>query len=206
MLNIQNSGFYSKIYSIVFSVLPGAAVLLTSTAVLLSGIAVLLPGIAYAVPEDATKSIVITADEFEVDNNAGIGIYRGTAQVNQGTLEVLADKVTVYFVDQKIVRIIAEGQPAHYKQQIKVDESDVKADAKVITYYTAQEKLDLAGDAYLNQDGNEFQGELIKYDINAGKVDAKGSVSTSNNPAGETPPKKGRVRMILQPAQKPASN
>ncbi|HTK98642.1 MAG TPA: hypothetical protein VL379_11490, partial [Pseudomonadales bacterium] len=46
---------------------------------------------------------------------------------------------------------------------------------------------ELTGNAYLTQDKNEFTGELIKYNVREGKVDAQAN--------GQ-----GKVQMILQPA------
>lgn len=95
--------------------------------------------------------------------------------------------MTVEYRDQKVVRITAIGKPAHYQQQIDADKEQVKARSSTIIYHTQDEKLDLVGNAYLFQEGNEITGELIKYDIVAGKVDAESGT-------------KGPVRMILQPA------
>ncbi len=61
------------------------------------------------------------------------------------------------------------------------------ADAKKIVYFTQEERVELTGNAYLTQDRNEFTGELIKYNVREGKVDAQA--------AGQ-----GKVQMILQPA------
>jgi lipopolysaccharide export system protein LptA len=89
-----------------------------------------------------------------------------------------------------VVRITALGSPARYKQQLAADEEQVEADASTIVYHTQQERLDLKGNAFLRQEGNEITGDFIQYDIVAGKVDAK---------ANESDP----VRMILQPATRP---
>ena len=98
--------------------------------------------------------------------------------------------MVVEYHNKKVVRITASGNPAHYQQQIEADESEVRADALVIVYHTLEERLDLRGNAYLTQQGNEITGEFIKYDIVAGKVDAQ---------AGED----GRVSMKLEPDNLP---
>jgi lipopolysaccharide export system protein LptA len=108
-------------------------------------------------------------------------------KMEQGTMTVTGDTMTVVLQDQLVVRIIAEGNRAHYQQQVKPDESMVFADAKKIVYFTQEERVELTGNAYLTQDKNEFTGELIKYDVNEGKVDASAN--------GQ-----GKVQMVLQPA------
>lgn len=143
--------------------------------------------LAMALPEDADQPIHIRADNAEIDQQQGLVVYRGKVRVDQGTLRVTADEMTVEYVEQKVVKITAIGTPAHYQQQIEVDKEQVKAHSSTIIYYTQDERLDLLGDAFLTQEGNEITGDQIKYDIVEGKVDAQAQSDD-------------RVRMILQPA------
>ncbi len=160
--------------------------LIVGTILVCAGSAV-FPLAAMALPEDADQPIHIRADNAEIDQDQGLVIYRGAVRVDQGTLRVTADEMTVEYVEQKVVRITATGSPAHYQQQIEVGKEQVKAHSSTIVYHTQDERLDLHGNAFLTQEGNEITGDLIKYDIVAGKVDAK---AESDSP----------VRMILQPA------
>jgi lipopolysaccharide export system protein LptA len=142
---------------------------------------------ASALPEDAQQPIHIHSDSAELDQTKSVAIYHGSVKMEQGTMTVTGDTMTVELQDQLVVRIIAEGKRAHYQQQVKPDESMVLADAKKIVYFTQEERVELTGDAYLTQDKNEFTGELIKYNVREGKVDASAN--------GQ-----GKVQMILQPA------
>ena len=153
------------------------------TALLLGVVA----GNVAALPEDAEQPIHIHSDSAELDQNKSVAIYHGSVRMEQGTMLVTGDKMTVELQDQLVVRITAEGDRAHYQQQVKPDESIVFADAKKIVYFTQEERVELTGNAYLTQDKNEFTGELIKYNVREGKVDAQAS--------GQ-----GKVQMILQPA------
>lgn len=146
-------------------------------------------GTAHALPEDADQPIHIRADSAEVDQQAEQVVYRGSVQVNQGTLLVTADEMTIEYEAQKVVRIIATGTPAHYRQQLETDDDLVKADASTIVYHTKDERIDLRGNASLEQQGNTLTGDLIQYDIVAGKVDASAS--------GSDP-----IKMVLQPARR----
>ena len=147
----------------------------------------LLAGTALALPEDADQPIHIRADRAEVDQNAEKVVYRGSVQVDQGTMRVQAEEMTVEYREQKVVRITAHGTPARYQQLLEADKGEVKADARTIVYHTQEERVDLQGDAFLSQGGNEIAGEHIRYDIVAGKVNAE---------SGE----QGPVRVIVQPA------
>jgi lipopolysaccharide export system protein LptA len=145
---------------------------------------------AHALPEDAQQPIHIRADKAEIDNNAGRVVYSGSVQVDQGTMRVTAEKMIVEYENQKVVRIVATGTPAHYEQQIEADQAQVKANADTITYHTQAERVDLEGSAYLEQEGNTITGDFIRYDIVAGRVDASAQ--------GDQ-----RIRMVLQPASNP---
>jgi len=146
-----------------------------------------MSGNVNALPEDAEQPIHIRADSAELDENKNLVVYHGSVRMDQGTMRVTADTMTIELKDQLVVRITAEGDRAHYQQQLKPDESMVYADAKTIVYFTQDERVQLTGNAYLTQNKNEFTGDLIKYDIRQGKVDAHAT--------GE-----GTVQMILQPA------
>jgi lipopolysaccharide export system protein LptA len=140
-----------------------------------------------ALPEDAEQPIHIRADSAQLDENKNLVVYHGSVRMDQGTMQVTADTMTIELKDQLVVRITAEGDRAHYQQQLKPDESMVYADAKTIVYFTQDERVHLTGNAYLTQNKNEFTGDLIEYDIREGKVDAQAT--------GD-----GKVQMILQPA------
>jgi len=160
----------------------------SSRRALLLALCVFLPALGLALPEDADQPIHIRADKVEYDQNGNRVIYRGSVQVDQGTLRVTAETLTIDLEDgKKVVRITAEDTPAHYTQQIEVGEPPVRARASTIVYHTQQERVDLKGNANLEQDGNVLTGDLIVYDIVAGRVDATAET--------EEP-----VRMVLQPS------
>lgn len=157
---------------------------------LAAAVAAALPLPAPALPGDASQPIEIEAEHAEIDQNAGTVVYTGSVRAIQGTMQVMADQMTIEVEDEKVVRITAQGNPAKYQQLLEADKGLVKADARTIVYHTREERVDLQGDAFLEQGGNEIAGELIHYDIIAGKVSAE---------AGDEEP----VRVIVQPATRP---
>jgi lipopolysaccharide export system protein LptA len=143
---------------------------------------------AAALPDDADKPINIRADSVEYDQNGNRIIYRGSVQVDQGTLRVTAETMTIDLQDgKKVLRITAEDTPARYQQQIELDEAPVRAEALTIIYHTQDERVDLKGDANLEQEGSTLTGDLIVYDIVAGRVDASAT-------------REAPVTMVLQPS------
>ncbi len=165
---------------------PGRAALV----VFLAALAIAPP--AWSVPEDADKPIEIDAEHAELDRAAGTVVYSGSVKAKQGTMRVTADRMTIEVENQKVVRITARGNPAHYQQQLEADKGLVKADASTIVYHTRDEKIDLQGDAHLEQGGTKISGSLIHYDVVAGKANAE---------SGEQEP----VHVIVQPAPRPDS-
>ncbi len=143
-------------------------------------------GSVAALNDDADQPIKIFSDELVFEEKASKATYRGDVRVNQGSLKITAEVVTIEFEDDKVVRLTADGSPAYYTQQLKTDQENMQADARTIVYHTRDEKVDLKGNAHLTQQGNDFRGELIEYDIRAGRVDA-----------ASAEPK--RIKMTLQP-------
>jgi len=146
----------------------------------------LVPATVLALTDDADKPIQIRSDELVYEEKTSKATYKGDVQVNQGSLKITAEMVTIELEDDKVVRLIAAGSPAYYSQQLKSDQESMQADAQTIIYHTRDEKVDLKGDAHLSQEGNDFRGELIEYDIRAGRVDAAST-------------KPERIKMTLQP-------
>ena len=142
----------------------------------------------WAATADADQPIHIRADAAELDEARGMVIYRGSVRLDQGTLKVTADTMTIELEDERVIRVTAEGRRAHYEQRLAEERPEVMADADTIVYHTQDERIELRGNARLSQEPNEFSGEIINYDIRAGRVDATATES-------------GGVRMTLQPAR-----
>ena len=140
-----------------------------------------------ALPEDAEQPIHIRAASAEIERQAGRIVYLGSVRVDQGTLQVNAERMVVDYENGKVVRITATGAPAHYRQDLEEDAGRVEADASTIVYHTRESRIDLKGNAHLTQKGNALIGDLIRYDIVAGRVDAgapdQGPVQTTLMPA-----------------------
>jgi len=136
---------------------------------LIAALLVLIAPTAAGLTEDADQPIQIFSDELVYEEKASKATYRGDVRVNQGTLKITAEVVTIEFEDDKVIRLTADGSPAYYSQKLKSDSETMQADARTIVYHTRDELVDLKGDAHLTQEGNDFRGELIKYDIRAGR-------------------------------------
>ena len=132
--------------------------------------------LSFALPEDRQQPIHIQADESRFDAESGVSTLTGAVQIDQGTLRIMAETVTVTDDNGRLVRIVAEGEPdkpATYRQRLKVDEPLVYAEAQQIDYAVGEERIELRGQAFLTQADREFAGEAIFYDIKEGQVTAR---------------------------------
>ncbi len=156
----------------------------------------LLPAMSMALPNDQSQPIHIKSDTAEIDDAKGISIYRGKVIIKQGTLHLTADTVTIYNKGKSISRLVAVGNPAHYKQQQKDNESLTHAFGKKIEYLLANERIIITDNARLEQEQNSFAGDRIDYDIKQKIVNAY-----SDNKSSQGKP--SRVEMVIQPNNSP---
>ena len=137
----------------------------------------------HALPEDREQPIEIRADEARSEPD-GTSVLQGDVKIEQGSLRLTADRVTIATRDKRMHRIVAEGTaqaPVRFRQRIHPDEPAANGHARHVDYAVAQEQLALKGDAFLAVGDREFQGGLILWDIADGRVDAR-----SDDPQGIT--------------------
>jgi lipopolysaccharide export system protein LptA len=118
-----------------------------------------------ALEDDQRQPILIEADEVEVLEADSTSIYVGNVEVNQGSMELLGDHVTVHHREDRRPRlIIALGSPASFKQLLDNDEGEVRAFAKRMEYDADKDQLTLIEDAVLIQGKDRVKSERIVYD------------------------------------------
>ena len=153
-----------------------------------------LSNISWGLLADKNKSISIEANSAQMNDQQGVSIYSGHVVITQGSLQIMAEKVTAYHDKNGINKVIAEGSPAHYQQQSE-KEGLVNADANAIHYFADQNKVILIGSAKLEQQGNTVQGQRITYDIQHKIGNAVSQSASGSNTKGD------RVKMVFQPKQ-----
>ena len=156
----------------------------------------LLPSLAFALPSDREKPIDIEADHAQLDDEKGVTQYKGTAILTQGTLRIEGDTITFYYDENKqLTKAVAQGQFAKYQQVQKPGEKPIRASALQMEYHAQSQKIYLLGKGHVWQNGDEFSGDRIEYDI------TKNIVNASSKPVKEgTTPRKGeRIHIIIQP-------
>ena len=152
---------------------------------------VFVPAMAQGLSSDRNQPITIEADRATLNEKDGSSIYEGNVHLQQGTLNLRGNRMTVQIADDEIEEIVLTGQPASYRHRPDGRDTDQHAEAGRIEYHAADERLILLDNARVWQsDAEEFRSERIVYNIKKNTVSAGGS-------AGD------RVRITLQPKQQP---
>jgi lipopolysaccharide export system protein LptA len=147
-----------------------------------------LPALAHGLAADRDQPITIEANKATLKEKEGISIYQGNVYLNQGTLKLHGDTMTVYTKDDHIERAILTGAPATAVQRPDGQDVDQHAEAQRMEYQAAGGLMILQGAARVWQtDGKEFRSEKIIYDITKNTVNAGGSTGGD------------RVHITLQP-------
>jgi lipopolysaccharide export system protein LptA len=142
---------------------------------------------ALALKDDDKQPMLIEADNVELDEAKSTSVYVGNVQVDQGSMRLLANHVTVYhFDDRRVKYIIALGEPVNYKQDLDGEDGEMRAFAKRMDYDAEKDELILTGDAILIQGEDRLASERIVYDRASERMRAGGS---------------GRVKIKITPEQ-----
>jgi lipopolysaccharide export system protein LptA len=152
--------------------------------------AITYPDYARALPEDRLQSIQITAASAVRDERAGFTVYSGDVIMQQGSLQIEADKITIFHDSEAADRIIAVGAPAKLRQQPQIDKGFVTARAGRIVYEKSREWIQLREAAVIEQDGAVVSGESIDYFMAEQRVRADAASQNAN----------GRVQVIIPAA------
>ena len=162
---------------------------------------------AAALESDRNQSVLVEADEVEMDFSSGTRIYRGNVSVRQGTIRIIADQIELIYKGEQLDHGIAIGNPAVFRQRPDGKDHDVIGTGRRIELDEIQNVVTFIGDARLRQDRDAIEGERIVYDMARDRMIVRGGDAspTRTTRAGEDadtalPTQDGeRPRMVLQP-------
>jgi lipopolysaccharide export system protein LptA len=135
---------------------------------------------AFSLPDDRLQSIEITAESAERDEKAGYTVYRGNVILQQGSLHIEADKLTIFHDRVAADRIVAVGTPATMRQRPEINKGLVIASAGRIIYEKSRERVLLREAASIEQDGAVVTGESIDYFMAEQRVRADADLKDGN--------------------------
>jgi lipopolysaccharide export system protein LptA len=138
---------------------------------------------------DNQQPIHVEADSLEVRDNDNISIYSGNVKLTQGSIEIHADLLTLYFDDNKTLSLMKmSGSPATFRQ-LNDSNLEITGQARKMEYRESKSTLLLLDKAKLTQGADIIESNKIVLDTNTNSVEA-GSLEPDN-----------RVRMLIQPKQ-----
>jgi len=144
----------------------------------------------WALSSDKNKPVEVEADSFNLDDAKKLTIYSGNVIITQGSMEIMADKMTIYGARGTTDKVIAIGNPVKFKQQPDGKQSLIRGEAQRFEYLVSKDTLVLINKATLWQGGSTFSSDRITYDSKRSIVKAGDKNSTSK-----------RVKITLQPAK-----
>ncbi len=183
------------------------------------GILLVLCQTANALDSDSEQPATLDADDFEMDFNTGVRIYRGDVVFRQGSIRLDCDELTTYLNDNsELDKGICIGNPGKFKQRPEGQEEDVFGFAQEITMDQIKEIVTLQSQAKVIQGDTTITGRTITYDLVTEKVRVKGGGSQSSQTSGsessgsetsgdsatgEESTDDSRPSLVIQPRKKP---
>ena len=184
---------------------PGREPARRAVARLAAGLLLALAADARALSTDSDQPIAIKADRAEHDDAGRTTMYRGEVVIDQGSLHILGDTVTIRFDGRDTVaKITAVGAPAHFRQLPDGGVRYRKAWAKRMVYFPEQDLMVLLGEAhYEKEDGSRVQADRLAYDLLNARFKALAGHATdaAGGGDGKAGGRPERVRIEIRPKQ-----
>ncbi|PIJ51049.1 lipopolysaccharide ABC transporter substrate-binding protein LptA [Erwinia sp. OLTSP20] len=142
-----------------------------------------------ALTGDTEKPVHIDSENQALDMQGNVATFTGNVIATQGTIKVTADKVVVTRPggDSNKTIIDAYGNPATF-YQMQDNGKPVQGHAARLHYELANDFIELTGNAFLQQQDSNVNGDRITYLVKAQKVQAFSSTGK-------------RVTTVLVPSQ-----
>lgn len=115
---------------------------------------------------DFSQPMEVESSQEKLDIKNNRLVLTDNVVIRQGTLLIRADRLEASAsknAEQADI-FTAEGNPATYSQTLD-DGSQINAQANKITYFQAERRLELSGDARISQGSSSSSGDLIIYDL-----------------------------------------
>ncbi len=139
----------------------------------------------HALPTDKDQPVEINSDSAELRDKDGYAVYSGNVKMTQGSLEIDAERIELFFPDKELTRAIIYGGErgqAYFQQAPKTGEKLVRGSADRIIYQIDPDEIRLLQNAVFCQKGSEQKGMRIIYDIEKDIMRAKARTKTVFRP------------------------
>lgn len=144
---------------------------------------------AFALTGDSNKPVNVDSENQALDMQGNVATFTGNVLVTQGSIKITADKVVVTRSggDSKKTIVDAYGNLATF-YQMQDNGKPVQGHAEKMRYELANDRVELTGNAYLEQLDSNVKGDRITYLVKEQKMQAYGNTGK-------------RVTTVLVPSQ-----
>lgn len=149
---------------------------------------------SHAELSDRNKPVQLEAEQVSIDDARQVSTFTGNVVLTQGTLEIRGDTLVVKQNSEGLQHATATGKPASFRQKRDGANEYIEGYGERIVYNSTHTTLNLFGNARLKRGQDQVSSEHITYNSTTEIFRANGL--TSNKPGA---PRKGRVRVIIQP-------
>ncbi len=146
---------------------------------------------------DRDQPIELEADTVTVNDAKKISVYTGNVILNQGTLQIKADKMIVREDQYGFQHSTCTGNPTTFKQKRTGKDEWMQGSGQRIEYNARMDKVQLYTNAWVKRGEDIVTGDYISYDANAEYAEVIGG--TKANPNGTAG---SRVKATIQPKNK----
>jgi len=156
-----------------------------------------IAGSATAELADREKPINVSADELTANNEIQESVFKGNVVLTQGTLRIAADRVVIREDKDGYRYAVAHGAPVAFRQKRDKVDDYVEGWAERAEYDNKSEVMKLFNKARIKSSQGDLTGDYISYNTARELFEVTGATPGSTNPAP------GRVKMTIEPRQKP---
>ncbi|MBF0219542.1 MAG: lipopolysaccharide transport periplasmic protein LptA [Gammaproteobacteria bacterium] len=150
-------------------------------------------------PRKTAAPIEIEADSLSFNQANGMSRYHGHVRLKQGIFLFTAEEISVDMGrpdaaggQKQLQQFTAKGSPVRFARQ---DATPLQGEAREILFNAATRHVTFNGAARIEQQGDRFEGDLIRYHLDSNRIEAMSSQQENAN---------SRVRVTLQPRNVPA--
>lgn len=166
-------------------------------------------GAAFAPPiqalsTDKDQPIEVEADSAELDDARNVSIYRGNVIVDQGSVHMTGDLMTVYQTeDDELETLIMEGRPATYRQLPDGSTVNDEAEALRMEYHELKNLVILIDQVRVLQGDVRMSADRVEYDTQLSKVKAWSNPGKQPAEPAQAAEPGSRIKIIIKKKDKP---
>lgn len=150
---------------------------------------------------DRGKPVHLESDRVSINDVSHVSVFSGNVVLTQGTLVIRGDRLVVRQDKNGFKHGTATGNLASFRQKREGLDEYVEGYGERIEYDTGSTIMEIFGHARVKRGEDDVRGEHIIYDSKTGIFQVSSAPDSKQAPASG---KEQRVRMVIQPKNKPA--